>query len=374
MAEDGNLKVMLIGGLLDTDSPSIYAVDLAGEMIRRGLSVRFVCAGTKCDAAESDIKRINGAARTDDAVLELPGLSTPLLSIYKKMQLKRFARSYKPKLVHALCEDAACAASSVASACNIPYLVTCHTYSDDPPSDDSRHLFRMIAVSDALREYLVNKAGVHKEKMIVLPNGVNLRRYDPLPSEESDRVPVIGGFGSLVERKGFEYLLRACSKVIEAGHEIHVLIAGEGPQEQKLRKLVRELKMVDKVTFSRYPFRAHSVIKEMDVFVMSSVRESLGFSALEALAYAKPVVSFGVGGAYSFLRHEKTGLLCNAKDVDALAAAIERLVDDPELRTKLGKAGRKFVEENFSLEAIAERLVHIYRQAVSQHKGANGAS
>ena len=79
MAEEGNLKVMMIGGSLDTDSPSIYAVDLAGEMIRRGHTVRFVYEGTKCDAAERDISQIKTAAKSDEAVLPLPGLSPPVI-------------------------------------------------------------------------------------------------------------------------------------------------------------------------------------------------------------------------------------------------------------------------------------------------------
>jgi glycosyltransferase involved in cell wall biosynthesis len=107
----------------------------------------------------------------------------------------------------------------------------------------------------------------------------------------------------------------------------------------------------------------------MDIFVLTSLQETLGFPALEALAYCKAVVAFGVGGIYSFLRDGETGLVVNVKDTEGLVRAIVRLIEDPDLRVKLGRQGRALVEEKFSMASIVERLLVHYRKAISETQG-----
>ncbi len=360
------MKVLLVSDVIDLDSPSIYTLDVAEELVRLGHQVRLVCAGSRCDALlagfRQEVKDAKG--QDEDILVESPGLTTPVLSWVRKVELKRRLKGFGPEVVHACCESAADAGEALARAFGAPLLVTCHKYHDKPPFRLSPVLKTVITVSDALREHLVNEAGVPKELVAVLSNGINLRNYEVSFEEpEEDRTVVVGTFGKMLERKGQDYLLKAAARVLSEGRKAHFLFAGEGPQEGYLRSLAERLGVRENVTFSNYPFRAHSVIREMDIFVLPSVRESFGFSALEALAFGKPVVAFGVGGVYTFIKDGETGLIVPARDVEGLAAALLELIDDPAKRVRLGRQGRMLVEEKFAMEKLIPRLVGLYERA-----------
>jgi glycosyltransferase involved in cell wall biosynthesis len=104
-----------------------------------------------------------------------------------------------------------------------------------------------------------------------------------------------------------------------------------------------------------------------DVFALPSIQEGLGITLLEAQASAKPVVAFNQSGVREAVKHEKTGLLVK-QDSQELADAILRLLSDKALRERMGKEGRSFVEESFSWEACAERMLQVYREAISAKK------
>jgi glycosyltransferase involved in cell wall biosynthesis len=366
------LRILLFADEIEMDSPSVYAVDLADELLRQGHTVRLVCAGSRCDVLLSDLKSRKGtkdAASDGDVVLEMPGLKAPIVSFYRMFELRRIISSYKPDIIHATSETCAELARKAADAADTPYMFTCHRYIEDDAWRMSPNLSRVIAVSDDLREHIVNHADIPKELVGVVPNGVSIRKYDFTSNIEADRIPLIGTIGKLVARKGHSYFVKAAASILQSGYKAHFLVCGEGPEERSLRNLAAELEITEHITFSNFPFRAHSVIREMDVFVLTSLQESLGFSALEALAYGKAVVAFGVGGIYSFLKDGETGLVVNLKDVDGLAKAVSRLIDSPELRYDLGKKGRALVEERFSLEVTTNKVIEQYRIAIIDHRG-----
>ncbi len=366
------LKILLISDSLDNDSPSVYAVDVADELLRQGHDIRFVCPGAKCAFALDSLRKSTKdpqAPIEQHNLIELHGLNTPLVSFLRRIELKRSLGSFQPDIVHSLGEGIAGHALWLAKSLSVPCVVTCHRYLKSVPFGRDPMLSRVISVSDALREHLVNDIGLGKELVNVIPNGLNLRNYEPSYSTAAtEKTVLVGTLGAMVERKGHAFLLKAAAKVMEQKRDAHFLIAGEGPLESKLRVLAGKLGITPFVTFSNYPFRAHSVIRELDIFVLPSISESLGFSALEALAYGKPVISFGIGGVYSFIKDGETGIIVPVRDIDRLSDAIVQLIDDSDRRERLGRQGRALVERSFSIDVTVARLTDLYREVLREAK------
>jgi glycosyltransferase involved in cell wall biosynthesis len=102
----------------------------------------------------------------------------------------------------------------------------------------------------------------------------------------------------------------------------------------------------------------------MDIFVLTSIREGLPVSLIEAMAARRPVVASNIGSVRDLVGHGQNGLVVPARDAAAFAAAIGQLIDSPELRRKLGDAGRQTVEASFSLPAVIRAYENLYRSAV----------
>ncbi|MFA4985968.1 MAG: glycosyltransferase family 4 protein [Candidatus Brocadiia bacterium] len=368
-------RVLIVADTLDIDSPSVYAIDLAQELCKKGSPVMLVCSGSKTPGALDELRATFDAgkySRDKSCLLELPGLAIPFISWFSRGECLHSASAFKPDVIHATGEPAERLARFLAHGLQVPYFVTYHRYWRKGTWSNSRDCFGVIAVSNDLRENLVNSARVPKDLISVIPNGIQIGKYfADFRSKPEDEVMVVGTLGKLIERKGHIYLIKAAAKVLEARKNVHFLLAGDGPLSKRLRDTAIELGIANSMTFSSYPFRASSVIREMDIYVLPSVEESLGFTALEALAYGRPVVAFGTGGVFEFLKDGETGLVVPIRDVDALAAAIVRLLDDAELRLRLARKGRALVEEKFSISKFVDRLTDLYGVAIVDYRGKN---
>ena len=134
-------------------------------------------------------------------------------------------------------------------------------------------------------------------------------------------------------------------------------------QKQKLEALARKLE-INKHTFftgSLSRDKVKELLQEIDIFVMpTTCNESFGVSAVEAQAMRLPVIATKKGGIPEVVQDGKTGLLVNAKDSQQLAEAIIKLIENPELRRKMGERGQRFISENFTLEKCGGDLEEIY--------------
>ncbi len=197
---------------------------------------------------------------------------------------------------------------------------------------------------------------------------------DPLPPAQN-RTKIILTVGRVVERKGIAYLLRALPK-IAAVMEAKVAIVGKGDPkvEADLHKVAQELALGDKVIFAGKVPEAELIqwYRTCDVFCLPAIvdsqgeTEGLGVVLLEALNYARPVVASNVGGIPDIIKDGRTGLLCPQKDPEALAAAIVKLLSDPELGERLGRQGRAFVGKEFSWENIDSLWEAFYAKAAAR--------
>jgi glycosyltransferase involved in cell wall biosynthesis len=213
----------------------------------------------------------------------------------------------------------------------------------------------------------------HAAKCRVIPHGAELSRFESTPRtverarelRQQYAQPLILFVGLLRYYKGVAYLIEAMSRI-----NARLLIVGQGPQGDEWRALTHRLNLDDRVSFlGRVGDEDLLALYEAcDVFVLPSIHrsESWGAVQVEALACGKPVVCTELGTGTSFVnQHEVTGLVVPPMDAAALATAINRLLADPELRARMGRAGRERARRELSAGVMVDRLVQMYRDVLA---------
>ena len=211
----------------------------------------------------------------------------------------------------------------------------------------------------------------HHERCHVIPLGIPIESFDhcdpssaaAIREQHGDRLIV--SVGRLVYYKGFEYLIRAMTRV-----QGKLLIVGEGPLRAKLAALASELGVVERVVFLGKIDHETLVAcyHAAQVFVLASIArsEAFGIAQIEAMAAGLPVVNTNLDSGVPFVSlHGQTGLTVPPADVDALAAAINRLLDNPDLRTEFGRAARLRAKQEFSVDVMVARTVSLYERITS---------
>jgi glycosyltransferase involved in cell wall biosynthesis len=229
-------------------------------------------------------------------------------------------------------------------------------------------LRRAAAIIATSPDYLRTSASLapHRDRCHVIPYGIALERFeqcDPaavavLRRQYGDRL--ILSVGRLVYYKGFEYLIRAMSEV-----RGKLLIIGAGPLEAKLRGMTAELGLLEKVVFAG-EIQNENVIPyyhASDIFALASIArsEAFGIVQIEAMAAGIPVVNTRLDSGVPFVSLDgETGLTVPPENPAALAAALNRLLDDSALRRSLGERARVRARNEFSIEAMTARMLALY--------------
>ncbi len=209
-------------------------------------------------------------------------------------------------------------------------------------------------------------------KLVHLPPGVDVERFKPgaKPSEllarfELSNKVIIMCVGRLVQRKGQDVLIRALAKIRDKHPNAHLVIAGSGNYESKLRSLTSELGLQASVTFAgRIPNEELSeLFRAADIFASPTRErfgglevEGLGIVFLEASATGVPVIAGKSGGSPDAVLENKTGLVVDGRNIESLAVTLDALLSDPTLRETLGAAGRDWMETQWSWKVIGERF------------------
>jgi rhamnosyl/mannosyltransferase len=206
----------------------------------------------------------------------------------------------------------------------------------------------------------------HKERCEVIPLGIPLDGFNQCDASAVDAIRreygerLIVSVGRLVYYKGFEYLIRAMTRV-----EGRLLLIGEGPLRDKLSTLAAQLGVADRVSFLGKVDHERLVAcyHAASLFVLASIArsEAYGIVQIEAMAAGLPVVNTQLDTGVPFVSlHEQTGLTVPPADSGQLAAAINRLLDNPDLRNDLGRAARMRAEQEFGVDVMAARTLSLY--------------
>lgn len=231
----------------------------------------------------------------------------------------------------------------------------------------ARRFDRVVAVSLEILQELEAK-GFKAPQLTSIPNGVDTARYAPTAAGAARAAPsrvVLATIGSLTEEKGHDHLLGALAK-LGSDRGITLLIVGDGPRRERLQKLATDLGVADDVRFLGRRNDIPDILAGTDIFVLPSLNEGLPIALLEAMACERACVATDVGDVGRAIETGVTGVLVRSADVAALAAAIERLVANPELRMRLGRAARQRAVERFSAERMTEAYCALYDELVAK--------
>jgi glycosyltransferase involved in cell wall biosynthesis len=156
--------------------------------------------------------------------------------------------------------------------------------------------------------------------------------------------------------------------LLDRGYQPRCVIIGSGPQEELLRRLILELELTDWVELLGWldQTQVRTYLEEATIFALPCVvaangdQDGIPAVLMEAMAMAKPCVSTTVSGIPELIEPERSGLAVPEKDETALADALTRLLDDPQLANRLGQAGQQKVHADFNLDTITDQLLHLF--------------
>jgi len=220
---------------------------------------------------------------------------------------------------------------------------------------------RVIAVSSDLEAECV-AIGCDPERVIHIPNAVDAEEFArtaPLAAHEG-RPLVIGALARLSREKGFGLLIAAVEELADEGHDVRLVIAGEGELEAELRARVASSAHAARFEITGFVEDVPAFLEGLDLYCCSSLREGLPNAVLEAMAFELPVVSTRCGGMEAFLRDGEDGLLVETGSSEAIKAGLRRLIGNPSLREHLGSTARARILADCSFAKRMERVRAVY--------------
>jgi glycosyltransferase involved in cell wall biosynthesis len=293
-------------------------------------------------------------------------------------------RCFQPSLIHAHFLGSGVygtLASILTNHC--PLVCTFHGPPDVRGSDRllplkarilSRDRNRIIYVSGHLREYLEPIMGVPDRLGLVIRNGVRLPEpVDAGPARRSLGLPpgvtVIGAVGNVRKAKDYPNLLRAAQIVCAQRPDVHFAVIGQWDSMlgEEVSRLREKWRLVERVHFLGFREDAATLMSGFDVFVSSSSSEGLPLATLEAMGLGKPMVLTRCGGVPEMVEDGRTGILVPAGNPGALAAAILRLLEAPDVAVQLGARARLSAKERFSLSSMVAGHEQLYGMLVDQY-------
>lgn len=236
-----------------------------------------------------------------------------------------------------------------------------------------RRADRFVAISGHIADEFM-AAGYPAARMIRIPNGVDLQRFQPVTREESDQRRDQLGLprrsflfvysGRLHRHKGLLTLLDAWRHLMAMEKSGHLVLLGENSPnlgvEAELRQFVSQHLLRDTITFAGRQANVLPWLQAADAFVLPSQREGLSISLLEAMATGLPAVGTRTSGTIELIRQGQNGYLVDIGDAAAMTRAMENLLRHPREAKEMGRAGRAIVEREFGLEVAADRHLALF--------------
>jgi glycosyltransferase involved in cell wall biosynthesis len=205
--------------------------------------------------------------------------------------------------------------------------------------------------------------------------GVDVRAFDPNAGPANIRAELglapgtllFGSVGRLVPVKNYACLIRAAHKVFESVPNAALLFVGDGPLQADLTALARELGIVNRVHFLNWRKDVPHLLRQLDVFVLSSFSEGMSNSILEAMTARKPVVATAVGGNTELVVENETGFLVPSDHPEKMAGALLALLRNETQRLAMGAAARKHIEAHFTLPQMMRNYQRVYLEVAARH-------
>ena len=334
--------------------PKLSETFIAGELAelrRRGVEVRVLSLRQPQESLRHEIVT---QARLDER------------TVYDHGAFRSVLRTFQPELLHAhFATEPTAAARELAGEFGLPFTFTAHGYDlhRKPPADLGERAAAaaaVITVCHANAQHLTHAFGVPAGHIRVIPCGVDLERFRPQGCAADP--PHIVCVARLVPVKNLELLLHACHQLQSRGIHFRCVIVGEGPCREQLEATRTRLALEGVVALVGAAEQAQvlSWWRKAAIAVLTSEREGMPVSLIEAAACGLPAVATAVGGIPELVEDGVTGRLVRLADPLAFAAALEQLLRDPFLAARLGQAARQRAKERFSLRRQVDQLLDVW--------------
>ena len=332
-------------------------------------------------------KLLENARYGDFPVVEFPDLVreiSPWHDLKAYFALKKFFRENKFDCVHTHSSKAGIIGRLAARAAGVPVVVhTVHGQAFHPyQSKLKNRLFiflerfaakycdKIYAVAQAMIDQCVEAKVAPREKYMVVYSGMDTAAFDRAKRDGEMRrklgipqnAPTIVTVARLFAQKGYEYVIPAAEKVLNSHLDTHFLFVGDGPMYDSLTAELKEKNILDHFHFAGLvpPDQVASYIAQADLLWHLSLHEGLPRAVVQALAVGIPAIGFALDGTPEVVSNGETGFVTPAEDVDAVAGKTALLLDDPELRRRLGENGKSRVLEQFDWHKMADILEKEY--------------
>jgi glycosyltransferase involved in cell wall biosynthesis len=314
--------------------------------------------------------------------VEIEVISTPgkKVDYFTSLKLLRLIRRRRIDVVHTHSTDALL--ESAFCKLLMPRIKLVHTfhYGNYPHLPKKRMLYErlgsriashLVAVGEVQRQTLIDCYKLRDSHIGKVWNGVMYvpkddgRAFREKLGLKPDQV-LIGTLATLIEQKGLFDLLAIAKQLQPLGDRVRFVIVGEGKLRPKLEERRRELGLDESVILAGWVGNAAEVaLPGFDIFLQPSLWEAMSIALLEAMIAAKPVVATRVGEAPYMVDEGRDGYLLDARDVPGMAAALRRLVDDPDLRQRMGAVGAAKAKNRFMVEHMTRAYEDIYSAGFS---------
>jgi glycosyltransferase involved in cell wall biosynthesis len=297
--------------------------------------------------------------------------------VYQALQLARWLDERSITHLHAHFGTVATAVARLAGLITgVPYTFTTHAkdiFHESVDREDLRRKARdaatLVTISRFNREYLVRQVEVPAGRIRCIYNGLDLQDFAYRAPEARPRR--ILGVGRLVEKKGFDDLIRACAILAGRGCDFTCDIVGGGALHEELAGLIEELDLSGRVVMIGPMPRADVQRRMQEAAVMAAPcvigadgnRDGLPTTLLEAMALGTPCVATDVTAITELVRDGETGLVVNQRDPEALADRLQRLLDKPAEGVRLAEAARQLIEERFDVHRNTAELRELFGPA-----------
>ena len=356
--------VALLAGHVGRRGESRRLARLIGRLAERGYHGRLLCLGGVATMAP-------GAA---DA-LESPWLGRPWLRRLAARQLVQGDPGPRPDLVHALSEEVAPAALTLAGLWRAPAVVSSEQLPllGGPPRFDLRRCDAIVVDDERLLRAIADVAELPEGTVHVIPPGIEppVEGPDQGGPSEGSRLPVIGMMGRIAPGAGFEVFLDAIHRIVEAGRDVEFLVAGDGTNEARIRRRAERLEIADRLTFAGPSAIEGPFWRVVDLYCQPSTTPGPGRVLASAMVAGRPCIASDVAGYRAMLGEGDRGLLVPVGDPNALARAILGLLDAPDRRHDIAEHARTWARARFDPDREANTLVSLYDRLRELHQSRN---
>ncbi|MFH1413970.1 MAG: glycosyltransferase family 4 protein [Candidatus Omnitrophota bacterium] len=308
-----------------------------------------------------------------------------LFDIPTALFLIRLAKKYRISLFHLNAKIISIIPGIIASRIlGIPCI--CHLHDIKEPVNRERFFAKWIncfvVLTEKARELYIKQ--YPNRRIELIPNGIDINEYNPAVYNDgirkefhiSSQERIIVIVGRLVEGKGFSDFIRAAKILTPRIKKVRFMVVGASPSSNKrfehsLKEMVNNLRLDKDIIFTGWRNDVKNIIASSDILVQASSTfpEGFGLTVIEAMALSKPVVVTDVPGPSELIINGVNGYVVPSANPAKLAAALEDMVNHPELIEKMGEAGRRRVRDLFNLDITVKRIETLYSDILSNQAG-----